>query len=124
MEALALARMTDTDNLRITAAVVAEAPRLRAFVRSRVADLAEVEDIVQETFHELVAAYRLMQPIEHVASWLVRVARNRIIDRFRSRSVEAGVLRPPADRSESAAEGPPDQGPQTPDPNGDDGKKP
>lgn len=56
-----------------------------AFIRKRVADAAEAEDVLQEAFYELVAAYRLMQPIEQVGAWLVRVARNRIIDRFRKR---------------------------------------
>src|ERR1700688_3341583 len=73
-------------NDRIAAAVATQGPRLRAFVRRQVADLSEVEDIVQDTFLELVSAYRLMQPIEHVAAWLMRVARNRIIDRFRKQS--------------------------------------
>jgi RNA polymerase sigma factor (sigma-70 family) len=73
-------------NDRITAAVAAQRPRLRAFVRRQVDDLAEVEDIVQDAFLELVSAYRLMEPVVHVAAWLQRVARNRIIDRFRQRS--------------------------------------
>jgi RNA polymerase sigma factor (sigma-70 family) len=73
-------------NDRIAAAVDAQGPRLRAFVRRQVADLTEVEDIVQDTFLELVSAYRLMEPVVHVAAWLQRVARNRIIDRFRQRS--------------------------------------
>jgi RNA polymerase sigma factor (sigma-70 family) len=73
-------------NDRITAAVAAQQPRLRAFVRRQVDDLAEVEDIVQDAFLELVSAYRLMVPVVHVAAWLQRVARNRIIDRFRQRS--------------------------------------
>jgi RNA polymerase sigma factor (sigma-70 family) len=77
---------TTEDNDRIVAAVAAQGPRLRAFVRRQVADLSEVEDIVQDTFVELVSAYRLMEPIEHVAAWLIRVARNRIIDRFRKQS--------------------------------------
>ena len=73
-------------NDRIAAAVAAQRPRLRAFVRRQVADLSEVEDIVQDAFLELVSAYRLMGPVVHVAAWLQRVARNRIIDRFRQRS--------------------------------------
>jgi RNA polymerase sigma factor (sigma-70 family) len=73
-------------NDRITAAVATQEPRLRAFVRRQVADLADVEDIVQDAFLELVSAYRLMEPVVHVAAWLRRVARNRIIDRFRQRS--------------------------------------
>jgi RNA polymerase sigma factor (sigma-70 family) len=74
------------DNERIAAAVAAQGPRLRAFVRRQVADLTEVEDIVQDAFERLVSAYRLMEPVEHVAAWLRRVARNRIIDRFRQQS--------------------------------------
>jgi RNA polymerase sigma factor (sigma-70 family) len=77
------------DNARIAADVAAQGPRLRAFVRRQVADLAEVEDIVQDTFAQLVASYRLTEPIVHVAAWLRRVARNRIIDRFRRRAHES-----------------------------------
>ncbi|MGB8694127.1 MAG: RNA polymerase sigma factor, partial [Steroidobacteraceae bacterium] len=80
------------DNERIAAAVAAQAPRLRAFVRRQVTDLAEVEDIVQDTFAQLVAAYRLMEPIQHVAAWLQRVARNRIIDRFRRRAHQPSLI--------------------------------
>jgi RNA polymerase sigma factor (sigma-70 family) len=83
---LALSRPTIEGNERITAAVVAQGPRLRAFVRRQVADLSQVEDIVQDTFVQLVSAYRLMEPVEHLAAWLRRVARNRIIDRFRQQS--------------------------------------
>jgi RNA polymerase sigma factor (sigma-70 family) len=72
-------------NDRLAVTVVAQAPRLRAFVRRQVADLSEVEDIVQDAFLELVSAHRLAEPIRHVAAWLQRVARNRIIDRFRQR---------------------------------------
>ena len=85
---LALPRGLIGDNERIATAVAAQAPRLRAFVRRQVTDLAEVEDIVQDTFAQLVAAYRLMEPVQHVAAWLQRVARNRIIDRFRRRAHE------------------------------------
>jgi RNA polymerase sigma factor (sigma-70 family) len=83
---LVAAPVSSEDNARIGATVAAHGPRLRAFVRRQVADLSEVEDIVQDTFVELVSAYRLMEPIEHVAAWLMRVARNRIIDRFRKRT--------------------------------------
>jgi RNA polymerase sigma factor (sigma-70 family) len=91
---LAAARVTSEDNARIVDAVAAQGPRLRAFVRRQVADLSEVEDIVQDTFVELVSAYRLMEPIEHVAAWLMRVARNRIIDRFRKRSRKTPMSNP------------------------------
>jgi len=83
--AMAVSRVTSEDNDRIAAAVAAQGPRLRAFVRRQVGDLSEVDDIVQDTFVQLVSAYRLMEPIEHVAAWLMRVARHRIIDRFRQR---------------------------------------
>jgi len=89
--AVAVSRLRSEDNDRITAAVAAQGPRLRVFVRRQVADLAEVEDIVQDTFVELVSAYRLMEPIEHVAAWLMRVARNRIIDRFRKQSRKTSI---------------------------------
>ena len=95
---MAASRATSEDDARIVAAVIAQGPRLRAFVRRQVADLSEVEDIVQDTFAELVSAYRFMEPIEHVAAWLMRVARNRIIDRFRKQS-----SRHPADPSSEPA---------------------
>ena len=88
---MAVPRMTAEDNSRIAAAVATQGPRLRAFVRRQVADLSDVEDIVQDTFLELVCAYRLVEPIEHLAAWLMRVARNRIIDRFRARSRQASL---------------------------------
>jgi RNA polymerase sigma factor (sigma-70 family) len=92
--ATALSPATSEDNARIVAAVAAQGPRLRAFVRRQVADLSEADDIVQDAFVELVSAYRLMEPIEHVAAWLMRVARNRIIDRFRKQSRNASMNKP------------------------------
>src|SRR5215831_9072233 len=62
---------------------------LRKFIRKRVADRADAEDILQDVFYELVEAYRMMNPIEQVTAWLFRVARNRIIDLFRKRAREA-----------------------------------
>jgi RNA polymerase sigma factor (sigma-70 family) len=70
---------------RITTAIAQEQGRLRNFIRKRVADDSEVEDILQDVFYELVAASRLMKPIEQVSAWMFRVARNRIIDRFRKK---------------------------------------
>src|ERR1700685_2514846 len=67
----------------IAATVRQERGRLLAFIRRRIADAAEADDILQETLYELVAAYRLTQPIEQAGAWLLRVARNRILDRFR-----------------------------------------
>jgi RNA polymerase sigma factor (sigma-70 family) len=72
----------------ISAAVRREGRRLRNFIRRRVLDAADADDILQEVLYELVAAIRLMQPIEQVGAWLMRVARNRIIDRFRKKQPE------------------------------------
>jgi RNA polymerase sigma factor (sigma-70 family) len=74
---------------QISAIVSAERSRLRNFIRRRVPDPLDVEDIVQEVFFELVQANRLLMPIDHVTGWLFRVARNRITDLFRKRKPEA-----------------------------------
>lgn len=76
--------MTDKDS-EISAVVVRERSRLGNFIRSRVIDRAEAEDILQDVFHEFVEAYRLPESIEQASAWLFRVARNRIIDRFRKK---------------------------------------
>jgi RNA polymerase sigma factor (sigma-70 family) len=73
---------------RLTETIGREQGRLRNFIRRRVADEADAEDILQEVFYELIEAYRLMKPIEQVGAWLYRVARNRIIDRFRKKKPE------------------------------------
>lgn len=78
-------RMIAEQDHRISDAVAREQGRLRSFIRNRVADRSDAEDILQEVFGELVEAYRLMKPIEQVGAWLFRVARNRITDLFRSR---------------------------------------
>src|ERR1700704_2106902 len=70
---------------RISEVVKRERPRLRNFIRGRVPDPADVEDIVQDVFYRLVEANRLLMPIEHVTGWLFRVARNRITDVFRKK---------------------------------------
>src|ERR1700749_1374501 len=67
----------------ISEALERDRPRLRSFIRKHVADTTEAEDILQDVFYELLEAYRLMKPIEHVTAWLFRVARNRMIDLFR-----------------------------------------
>lgn len=71
-----------------------ERGRLRRFIRRRVADAADAEDILQDVFYELVQATRLMKPVEHVGAWLFRVARNRITDLFRARKSETSTSRP------------------------------
>ena len=68
---------------QISEIVAEERSRLRNFIRRRVPDPSDVEDIVQEVFYELVEANRLLMPIDHVTGWLFRVARNRITDLFR-----------------------------------------
>jgi len=79
--------VTDQDQ-RISEAISRDESRLRNFIRRRVADQSEAEDILQEVFYELVEAYRMMKPVEQVTAWLFRVARNRIIDLFRRKSRE------------------------------------
>ena len=76
--------MTEPDR-RISEIIARERSRLRNFIRRRVPDPSDAEDIVQEVFYELVEANRLLMPIEHVTGWLFRVARNRITDLFRKR---------------------------------------
>lgn len=70
---------------RITETISRERGRLRNFIRRRVPDANEAEDILQDVFFEYVEAYRLPESIEQVGAWLYRVARNRIIDRFRKK---------------------------------------
>ena len=74
---------------RITDAVKQEQSRLRNFIRRRVPDSRDAEDILQEVFSELVEANRLLMPIDHLTGWLFRVARNRITDLFRKRRPES-----------------------------------
>jgi len=90
MEQAALSgTLTAEQDQRITETVERERARLRNFIRRRVADAADADDILQEVFYELVEAYRLMQPLEQVSAWLFRVARNRITDLFRKKKPEA-----------------------------------
>lgn len=74
---------------RISEVVKRERPRLHNFIRRRVPDPRDAEDILQEVFYELVEANRLLMPIEHVTGWLFRVARNRITDLFRKKKPES-----------------------------------
>lgn len=85
--------MADDDH-PLTQVVTREVSRLRRFIRSRLADRSEVEDVLQDVFAELVEANRRLMPIEHVTAWLFRVARNRITDLLRKKrpSLLADVL--------------------------------
>jgi RNA polymerase sigma factor (sigma-70 family) len=87
MTALAI-DMTREQDRQISEAVEQQGFRLRNFIRQRVTDPGDVEDILQEVFFELVEAYRLMKPVEIAGAWLFQVARNRIIDRFRKKKSE------------------------------------
>lgn len=79
--------MTEQDR-KISEIIVGERARLHNFIRRRVPDPSDVEDILQEVFYELVEANRLLMPIDHVTGWLFRVARNRITDLFRKKKPE------------------------------------
>jgi RNA polymerase sigma factor (sigma-70 family) len=80
--------MTAGQDQRISEAIEREQVRLRNFIRRRVPDTGDAEDILQEVFYELVVAYRMMKPVEQVSAWLFRVARNRITDLFRKKMPE------------------------------------
>ena len=88
-DAASLERMALEPDQRISEVVKREQSRLRNFIRRRVADPLDAEDILQDVFYELVEANRLLMPIEHVTGWLFRVARNRIVDLFRKKKPES-----------------------------------
>ena len=79
---------------QISETIDREKTRLRNFIRRRVADPRDAEDILQEVFYEFVETYRLMKPIEQAGAWLFRVSRNRIIDLFRKKKPEASTNDP------------------------------
>ena len=83
---------------QISETIERESPRLRNFIRKRVADRSDVEDILQEVFYEFVEAWQMMKPVEQATAWLYRVARNRITDLFRSNRRKAAreVSEPPS----------------------------
>ncbi len=87
--AVSLERMALEPDQRISEVVEREHSRLRRFIRRRVPDPRDAEDILQDVFYELVEANRLLMPIEHVTGWLFRVARNRIVDFFRKKKPES-----------------------------------
>jgi RNA polymerase sigma factor (sigma-70 family) len=84
---LSVISMIDQDR-QISEVVAEQRSRLRNFIRRRVPDPSDAEDIVQEVFYKLVEANRLLMPIDHVTGWLFRVARNRITDLFRKKKPE------------------------------------
>jgi RNA polymerase sigma factor (sigma-70 family) len=86
---LSLDQVTAEQDQSIARAMERDGSRLRNYIRKHVVDLEAAEDILQEVFVELIEAYRLVKPIEQVSGWLFRVAKNRIIDRFRGRRLES-----------------------------------
>jgi len=88
LERMALEQMLREEDQRISDVVKREQSRLRNFIRRRVPDPLDAEDILQEVFYRLVEANRLLMPIEHVTGWLFRIARNRITDLFRKKEPE------------------------------------
>jgi RNA polymerase sigma factor (sigma-70 family) len=102
-------------NKQVAETVTRERGRLSNFIRRRVADPADAEDILQDVFYAFVEAYRLPDPLEQVGAWLFRVARNRIIDRFRRKRAEPLVDAPSGTDEESWLETvlpSPDAGPE------------
>ena len=87
--AAGLRRMALEQDQRISKVVEREQTRLRNFIRRRVPDSRDAEDVLQDVFYELLEANRLLMPIEHVTGWLFRVARNRITDLFRKKRPES-----------------------------------
>ncbi|HME36788.1 MAG TPA: sigma-70 family RNA polymerase sigma factor [Candidatus Sulfotelmatobacter sp.] len=96
-DAASLQRMAIEQDQRISDVVKREQSRLRNFIRRRVPDPLDAEDILQDVFYRLVEANRLLMPIEHVTGWLFRVARNRITDLFRKKAPENFSEIEPAD---------------------------
>jgi RNA polymerase sigma factor (sigma-70 family) len=88
-DALIIERRIAEQNRLISEVIQRERSRLRAFVRKRIDDEGDAEDILQDVFYELVETYRLMKPVEQVGAWLFRVTRNRLIDFFRKKRPES-----------------------------------
>jgi RNA polymerase sigma factor (sigma-70 family) len=83
-----IAEMSEQDR-RISEIIAKERSRLLSFIRKRVPNEADAEDLLQEVFFEVIVAYRLMQPVQRWSAWMFRVARNRIIDMFRRKRFDA-----------------------------------
>ncbi len=95
MDAALTGDLTPSDRDRqLTSTVERERGRLLAFIRRRIADAAEAEDVLQEALYELVLADRMLQPVEQAGAWLMQVARRRIIDWFRRRGRQPLAERP------------------------------
>ena len=88
-EAAGLKQMAIEQDQRLSEVVKREQSRLRNFIRRRVPDPRDAEDVLQDVFYKLVEANRLLMPIDHVTGWLFRVARHRITDLFRKKQAES-----------------------------------
>jgi RNA polymerase sigma factor (sigma-70 family) len=97
-------------NEGLSQVIEGERRRLLAFIRSRVPDEIDAEDLVQDVFYELLEAYRFMTPIAHAGAWMMQVARNRITDLFRGGRVESIEMSGPAHLLEEVLPSP-DAGP-------------
>ena len=96
MDALeGVASMTEPDR-RLAEIIAGERSRLRDFIRRRVPNEADAEDVLQDVFYEVVEAYRLMEPVQRWSAWMFKVARNRIIDFFRTRRLATSASDPVA----------------------------
>jgi RNA polymerase sigma factor (sigma-70 family) len=104
MDEPATITLMNEQDRQISEIVAGERSRLRNFIRRRVPDPSDVEDILQEVFYELVEANRLLMPIDHVTGWLFRVARNRITDLFRKKKPEPFSDAAPRDSGEEDGE--------------------
>src|SRR5579864_9364005 len=85
-EPSSVALMTERDR-QISEIIAEQRSRLRNFIRKRVPNEADAEDLLQEVFFEVIEAYRLMEPVQQWSAWMFKVARNRIIDLFRKKRV-------------------------------------
>ena len=101
-ERLSIASMAEQDR-QISEIIAEEGSRLRNFIRKRVPNEADAEDLLQEVFYEVIEAYRLMEPVQRWSAWMFRVARNRIIDLFRKRRLEVFASDPVAISDEGEA---------------------
>lgn len=76
---------------RIARAIDRDRSRVRAFIRRRVPNASDAEDILQDVFYQLLEAFRIMRPVERIGPWLFTVARNRIADLYRTRKPDAST---------------------------------
>jgi RNA polymerase sigma factor (sigma-70 family) len=104
MDELPSTRVMNEQDRQISEIVAEERSRLRNFIRRRVPDPADAEDILQEVFYKLVEANRLLMPIDHVTGWLFRVARNRITDLFRKKRPETFSDKAAADEDDELSQ--------------------